>query len=129
MKYLIHGETKPPSVYLSLKGSSKSLRFSTPLSQDVAERGRYGNQIKPFVLLRGCSELGFWIQEERLLGLIMFPWLCCWLRNALNTGRAVRNGSQLYQVTPCSLDSFPQLQGIFFAPFAPGSIEELRTAA
>lgn len=36
-KFNFHGEMKTPCVYLSLKGS-KSLRFSTPLSQDAAER-------------------------------------------------------------------------------------------
>lgn len=130
MKSLMHGGTKTPCVYLSLKGK-RSLRFSTPLSQDAAEKGRYESQIKPFVLLRECSELGFWIQQERLLGLIMFPWLSCWLRNGLNTGRTVRCESQLYQVSSCWQLPwfFFQLQGIFFAPFASGGIEELRTAA
>lgn len=100
MKNLLHGETKTPCVYLSFKGK-RSLRFSTALSQDKAEKGRYESQIKPFVLLKECSELVFWIQQERLLGLIMFLWLLCWLRSGLNTGRTVRNGSQLYQVSSC----------------------------
>lgn len=90
---LKHRETKTPFVCLSLKGT-KSLRFSTPLSQKAAERQRYGSQIKLFML-------GFWIQEKRLMGLIMFLWLCCWLRNALNMARPWSNRGELYQVSSC----------------------------
>lgn len=111
-KILFMEKQQQQSDYLRLKGS-KSLRFSTTLFQDMRE---YGSQLHPFVLLSHCSEFVFWVQEERLLGLIMFPWLCSCLGNAPNTGRAVRYGSQLHQVSSCwqLFRLFSQLKEICF---------------
>lgn len=111
-KILFMERQQQQSVYLGLKGN-KILRFGTTLFQNTRE---YGSQLQPFVLLSHCSEFFSWIQEERLLGLIMFPWLCSCLGSAPTTGRAVRYGSQLHQVSSCwqLLRLFSQLKEICF---------------
>lgn len=96
IKILIHRETKAPCVCLSLK-RTKSLRFSTPLSQNAEERGRYGSQIKLFVLGFESRRKDWWGWSYSLgcaVGLEMpWTWEDQWGKGANCTKSALADNS------------------------------------